>query len=75
MSNNPYSLRAGLLKQAEGILMQRWQIENDRVRESLHLKRDADPSFNIDTVTFPKFPTTDEIIAEAEKLYSFVQKK
>ena len=55
--------------------MQRWQTENDRVRESLHLKRDADPSFNIDTVTFPKFPTTDEIIAEAEKLYSFVQKK
>ena len=75
MSNNPYSLRAGLLKQAEGILMQRWQIENERVRESLHLKRDADPSFNIDTVTFPTFPTTDEIIAEAEKLYSFVQKK
>ena len=55
--------------------MQRWQVENDRVRESLHLKRDADPSFNIDTVAFPKFPTTDEIIAEAEKLYSFVQKK
>lgn len=75
MSNNPYSLRASLLKQAEGILMQRWQVENDRVRESLHLKRDADPSFNIDTVTFPKFPTTDEIIAEAEKLYSFIQKK
>ena len=75
MSNNPYSLRAGLLSQAEGILMQRWQIENDRVRESLHLKRDRDPSFDIDSVVFPKFPTTEQIIAEAEKLYSFIQKK
>jgi hypothetical protein len=74
-SPNPYALRASLLQQAEGILMQRWQTENDRVRESLHLKRDADPSFNIDTVVYPKFPTTEDIISEAEKLYSFVQKK
>lgn len=75
MSNNPYALRAGLLKQAEGIIMLRFQTETDKARETLHLKREADPTFNIDSVTFPTFPTTDEIIAEAEKLYSFVQKK
>tara|TARA_A100001015_G_C15042496_1_gene740735 strand:- start:1649 stop:1879 length:231 start_codon:yes stop_codon:yes gene_type:complete len=74
-SNNPYALRAGLLSQAEGILMQRYQMEHDKVREHVHLSRDRDKAFDVSTVTWPTFPTTEDIIIEAEKLYSFVQKK
>ena len=74
-SNNPYALRANLLSQAEGILMQRYQVEHDKAREHMHLSRDRDKAFDVSTVTWPEFPTTDDIIAEAEKLYSFVQRK
>ena len=75
MSATPYELRAQLLRQAEGILMTRYQVEHDKVRENTHLKRDKDPTFDVDTVTYPKFPTTEDIINEAEKLYRFVQTK
>ncbi len=74
-SNNPYALRANLLSQAEGILMQRYHKEHDRVEQHMHLSLERDKTFDIKTVTYPTFPTTEDIIAEAEKLYSFVQKK
>lgn len=74
-SNNPYALRANLLSQAEGILMQRYQMEHEKVRNHMHLSLERDKTFDVNTVTYPVFPTTDDIIAEAEKLYSFVQKK
>ena len=75
MSNNPYALRANLLSQAEGILMQRYQMEHERVTQHMHLSLDRDKTFDVNTVTYPKFPTTEDIIAEAEKLYNFVQTK
>ena len=75
MSATPYELRAQLLRQAEGILIHRYQIEHDKVRENTHLKRDKDPMFDVDTVMYPNFPTTEDIINEAEKLYRFVQTK
>ena len=75
MSSNPYELRASLLGQAEGILMQRYQTENDKVTNHIHLSLERDKTFDVNTVVYPTFPTTDDIIAEAEKLYSFVQKK
>tara|TARA_A100001011_G_C14297529_1_gene839169 strand:+ start:2506 stop:2754 length:249 start_codon:yes stop_codon:yes gene_type:complete len=74
-SNNPYALRAGLLQQAEGILMQRYQVETERVTNHMHLSLERDRTFDVDTVTYPTFPSTSDIIAEAEKLYAFVQKK
>ena len=75
MSATPYELRAQLLRQAEGILMTRYQMEHDKIRENLHMKRDKDPSFDVDTVIFPSYPTTEDIILEADKLYKFVQTK
>ena len=74
-SNNPYTLRAGLLSQAEGILMQRYHVESERITNKMHLSLERDKTFDVNTVTYPKFPSTEDIIAEAEKLYSFVQKK
>ena len=55
--------------------MHRYQIEHDKVRENVHLKRDKDPAFDVDTVTYPTYPSTEDIINEAEKLYRFVQTK
>jgi hypothetical protein len=75
MSATPYELRAQLLQQAEGILMTRYQIEHDQIRENLHMKRDKDPMFDVDTVRYPSYPTTEDIIEEAKKLYNFVQTK
>ena len=66
-SNTPYSMRASLLSQAEHILMTKYQSECERVRYL------CDRDFiDAKTVVWPKPPTTDEILAEAEKLYKFI---
>ena len=70
MSANPYSLRAGLLSQAESILSHRYHSEYERIRYLCD--RDL---LDMATVTWPTMPTSEEIIAEAEKLYKFVQTK
>ena len=70
MSANPYSLRAGLLSQAESILSNRYHSEYERIRW-LCDRNLIDPK----TVTWPEPPKSDEIITEAEKLYKFVQTK
>lgn len=67
MSENPYTLRADLLHQAQGILLNQYHQEYERIRY-LCDKNLADPT----TVIWPEFPTTEDIIAEAEKLYRFV---
>ena len=75
MSATPYELRAQLLKQAEGILMMRYQNDKDEIRENIHLSISKDPAFDHTVVSYPAMPTTEDIIMEAEKLYRFVQTK
>lgn len=75
MSATPYELRAQLLRQAEGILMHKYQTQYDRIRENIQLKQGNGELINIDNVDYPNFPTTEDIIDEAEKLYRFVQTK
>ena len=75
MSATPYELRAQLLKQAEGILMNRYFKDHDVIRENVHLSISKDPDFDHTAVVYPSMPTTEDIIAEAEKLYKFVQTK
>ena len=70
MSGNPYSLRAGLLSQAEGILNNRYHNEYQKIRYLCDRNL-----IDIQTVTWPTPPTTDDIVAEADKLYKFVQTK
>lgn len=62
MAANPYELRQHLLEQAQRILMEQYHSEYNRCR---------DRGIACDKA----FPTTEDIIAEAEKLYAFVQKK
>lgn len=70
MSKNPYTTRAGLLGQAEHILNNKFNFEKDK----LYLLIDKTGKSPND-VKWPEPPTTEEIIAEAEKLYQFVNKK
>ena len=75
MSATPYELRAQLLKQAEHILMFRYQRKYDTIRENTHIALQKNPDFDHVNVVYPESPTTEDIIAEAEKLYKFVQTK
>ena len=70
MSATPYELRANLLKQAEGLLVRKYDHECDRIKYLLH-----EGHADIKTITYPVYPTSEEIIVEAEKLYIFVQTK
>jgi len=63
MAANPYELRQGLLGQAQQILVEAYHSEVQRCRDQ------GIAAHNV------KFPSTEDIIAEAEKLYAFVQKK
>ena len=75
MSATPYELRAQLLKQAEQILMFRYQRKYDTIRENTHIELQKNPDFPHQKVEYPESPSTEDIIAEAEKLYKFVQTK
>ncbi len=70
MSASPYELRQGLLGQAQAILQERYSA---RINELMFLLDKG--VINPKTVTWPTPPESDEIIAEAEKLYKFVQTK
>mgnify|MGYP003128499508 FL=1 len=70
MSASGYDLRAGLLGQAQSILENQFQAKYETLRYLCD--RDlVDPK----GVTWPEMPTSEAILAEAEKLYAFVQKK
>jgi hypothetical protein len=62
MASNGYELRTGLLGQAQKILENKYHCEVQQCRDR-GVACDIKP------------PTTEDIIAEAEKLYAFVQKK
>jgi len=68
--SSPYSLRAGLLNQAQDIVYSKYHHENDKIKYLVD-RNMVDPK----SVKWPEFPTTDDVIVEAEKLYKFVQKK
>ena len=62
LSINPYELRQSLLGQAQSILEMKYHAELETAQR------------NNKPIT-SKPPTTEEIIAEAKKLYDFVQTK
>ena len=67
---NPYDLRAGLLGQAQGILDHKYHSELETIRRKIELG-----ILEAKTVSWPDPPTSEDIIAEAKKLYKFVQTK
>ena len=81
--SNPYQLRQTLLAQAEGILMSRYQQRVDQIRfEQACIERTHDHGSimeyrdnNGNPYIYPIPPTTEDIIAEAKKLYNFIKEK
>ena len=62
MSATPYELRAQLLKQAEQILMFRFQRRHDTIRENTHIALQKNPDFdhtNAVSYTHLTLPTSD----------------
>ena len=70
MSKSGYELLAGLLGQAEGILVSRYHSKFQEVelsiRHNIVEAKDA---------KWPSYPTTDDIVAQAEVLLAFVNNK
>ena len=72
-NKNAYEIRADILSQAQGLLHSKY----DREMSIWEQTRTRDPQTGkiIDDVDRPQFPTSEMILAEAEKLYSFVDQK
>ena len=70
MSKSGYELRAGLLGQAEGILVSRYHSKFQEVDMNIQHK-----IIEAKDAKWPSYPTTDEIIAQAELLLAFVNNK
>ena len=69
-NNNPYELRAGLLRQTADILTHRFHAKIDDIR--FRIEHGA---IDVNNVQWPEPPSADDIIKEARKLYEFVQTK
>lgn len=69
MSKSPYELRTELLTIAMNVLKAQHNAEHSRQLQEV-LKRVDGP---LPDPGVPTAPTTDEIIAEAKKLYEFIQ--
>jgi len=72
-NKNAYEIRTEILGMAQGFVMdkfhnkhQKWQDSTDRHPESGAI---------LSTIDSPDYPTSDDILREAEKLYSFVESK
>ena len=72
-NKNAYEIRTEILDMARGFVMdryhsamQKWQEPTDRHPETGQL---------LSTVDAPQYPSSSEILAEANKLYSFVDSK
>jgi len=70
MSKSGYELRAGLLGQAEGILVSRYHSKFHEVELSIQLGK-IEPK----DAKFPSYPTMEEIISQADILLAFVNNK
>ena len=77
---NPYELRWDIYQQAQNRLTEKFHNEHDMWHQFEDWKRDreadGDVIIAVSPVTErPKFPEHEEVLIEAEKIYSFVQKK
>ena len=70
MSKTPYEIRLELLKLANEVLTTPVFKKREALIQEFHSKFDSDK--NAAFPSLPDFPTTDTVIAEAEKLNKFV---
>ena len=70
MSKTPYEIRLEILKLANEVLSTPIHQRRDALIQEFHAKFDSDKHSAFPSL--PDFPTTDTVIAEAEKLNKFV---
>ena len=72
MSKTPYEIRLELLKLAKESLYEPVYQKRDSLREEFLSKITEENRDSVAFPTMPDFPSTTDIIAEAEKLNKFV---
>ena len=70
MSKSPYEIRLELLKLANEVLLTPVYQKRSALEMEWSARREVNPSEAFPAM--PEFPTTDKIIAEAERLKAFV---
>ena len=70
MSKTPYEIRLELLKLAKDSLFEPIHVRRDALTQEFYSKFETDKSASFPSL--PDFPSTDTVIAEAEKLNKFV---
>ena len=69
-NKNAYEIRTEILSMAQGFVMQRFEDARNKWENSTD--RHPDTGQLLSTVNAPAYPTSDDVLREAEKLYSFV---
>ena len=77
---NPYELRYDIYNTAKDRLMDRYYHDNGEWQSFQEWKREQEAGGNKVTAipsvpSRPSYPTHEEILEEAEKIYTFVQQK
>ena len=77
---NPYELRYSIYQEAQHRLMDRFHNDHDMWFQFEEWKRDREADGDTVSATSPvpqrpDFPSHEQILVEAEKIYEFVQKK
>ena len=70
MSKTPYEVRLELLKLAQGLLFDPVYSKRDTLINEWDHQKELDKA--VPYPTLPSFPTTEDVIAEAEKLNKFI---
>jgi len=69
-NKNAYEIRTEILSMAQGFVLQRFDDARNKWESSVD--RHPDTGVILTTEHAPKFPSSDDILREANKLYSFV---
>jgi len=72
MSKTPYEIRLELLKLAKDSLFEPVYTRRDALKDEFYSKMSDQNKGTIPYPTLPSFPSTDDIVAEAEKLNKFI---
>jgi|TARA_B100001105_G_scaffold255461_1_gene255085 hypothetical protein len=69
-NKNAYEIRTEILSMAQGFVMQKFDNERNKWENSAD--RHPDTGQLLSTDDAPIYPSSDDVLREAEKLYSFV---
>ena len=72
-NKNAYEIRTEILGMAQGFVMDKFHNNHQKWLDSTD--RHPETGAILSTANSPEYPTSDNILREAEKLYSFVEDK